>query len=187
MFLFVSNSIFIFLPLHPLDTLLSTVAGDINYKPDWEEVLSEFRVGAAWKLQNWEVLEDALARPIVQSFETRLGQLLLDIRGNGADFTRHIEEARSSLIAPLAAASMESYSRSYDQVVQLHLLRELEVAHQSWNASSRLEQAEQYAAYINLLQTMENQLDQRLHIMAPSFKVREQVQRLRRIAFYDIR
>ncbi|KAF9211017.1 serine/threonine-protein kinase M1 [Podila verticillata] len=169
------------------DTLLSTVAGDISFKPDWEEVLSECRVGAAWKLQNWGVLEDALARPIVQSFETRLGQLLLDIRGNGADFTRHLEEARSSLIAPLAAASMESYSRSYDQVVQLHLLHELEVAHKSWNACSRLEQAGQYAAYINLLQDMETQLDQRLHIMAPSFKVREQVQRLRRIAFYDIR
>ncbi|KAG0338696.1 serine/threonine-protein kinase M1 [Podila horticola] len=173
------------------DTLLTTVEGDISFNPEWEQSLSEWRVGAAWKLQKWEVLGDALARPIVPSFETRLGQLLLDIRGDGADFMRHIEEARSSLIAPLAAASMESYSRSYDQVVQLHLLHELEVAHQSWNTSSRLDRTGQHrldsSVYIALLQDMETQLDQRLNIMAPSFKVREQVQRLRRIAFYDIR
>ncbi|KAG0083919.1 serine/threonine-protein kinase M1 [Podila epicladia] len=173
------------------ETLLATVEGDISFNPEWEQSLSEWRIGAAWKLQKWEVLDDALARPIVSSFETRLGRLLLDIRGDEADFMRHIEEARSSLIAPLAAASMESYSRSYDQVVQLHLLHELEVAHRSWKTSLRLDHTGQRrldsSAYIALLKKMETQLDQRLDIMAPSFKVREQVQRLRRIAFYDIR
>lgn len=171
--------------------MLTTVEGDISFNPEWEQSLSEWRVGAAWKLQKWEVLNDALARPIVPSFETRLGRLLLDIRGDETNFTRHIEEARSSLIAPLAAASMESYSRSYDQVVQLHLLHELEVAHRSWNTCLRLDHTGQRrldsTAYIDLLHDMETQLDQRLDTMAPSFKVREQVLRLRRIAFYDIR
>ncbi|KAG0349509.1 serine/threonine-protein kinase M1 [Podila humilis] len=177
-------------------TLLSAAEGDIMLHPDWEQELSEWRIGAAWKQESWDTLEEALARPALPSFETRVGQMLLDVGNNRTEaFTLHLEECRSSLIAPLAASSMESYARSYDQVAQLHVLRELEVASNCWKAVSgessslTIQQPPLPAPgeYVVMLQSLETALAQRLEIMAPSFRVREQVNRIRRIAFYNLR
>ncbi|KAF9427653.1 serine/threonine-protein kinase M1 [Podila epigama] len=172
------------------DTLLAAVQGDIDLRPGWEQSLTEWRVEAAWKVQDWKVLDSSLKRHPVYTFEGGLGQLILDMRENRKqDFVLHMEQVRSRLVAPLAAASMESYARSYDQVVQLHLLRELELANERWNATmvDGAEHGGHTYSYASLLRDMEDLLSKRLSVMAPSFRVREQVLRLRRIAFYDIR
>jgi len=178
-----------------LETMLMSVQGDISSKPDWEETLNSTRIGASWKLMNWDTLEMSLSRPFQSTFETGVGQLLLDMRGNRAqDFADHIQAVRSTLIAPLAAASMESYSRAYDPLVKLHMLHEMEVAFRTWNSESsdnealgEIRMGTPGRLYINRLKSYEARLAQRLDSMAPSFRVREQVLRLRRIAFYDLR
>jgi serine/threonine-protein kinase ATR len=40
-----------------------------------------------------------------------------------------VRSARQALLQPLAAASMESYTRAYPLLVKLHMLRELEDCH----------------------------------------------------------
>jgi len=177
--------------------LLSCVEGDIKTHPEWEQQLTDWRIASAWKVQDWESLEVALSRSTHPSFEVGLGQLTLDMRDNRVeDFEKHIQQVRCMLIPPLAAASMESYSRSYESMVQLHLLRELEVAFQSWNESgatgdtlgSQIAMAAQGTrSYVDRVRDYQPTLDKRFESMAPSFKVREQVATLRRLAFYDVR
>ncbi|KAG0381061.1 serine/threonine-protein kinase M1 [Mortierella sp. AD032] len=167
------------------DTMLNAVDGDIYAHPGWEEALNDFRISASWKSQRWESLEDALSRSVGSSFEGGLGLLIRDLRENRVEeFEAHLRQTRSILIAPLAAASMESYSRAYDRVVQLHMLHELEVAFHNWNRTSSpgapsgsqiafsLQSGGTYTERIRLYQP---KLAQRLEIMAPSFKIREQV------------
>ncbi|KAF9435330.1 serine/threonine-protein kinase M1 [Entomortierella beljakovae] len=183
--------------------MLSCVQGDIQSYPNWEQQLTDWRVGSAWKVQNWETLETALSRSVHASFETGLGQLLLDMRDNRtSEFESHLQQVRCMLIPNLAAASMESYSRAYEHVVQLHMLHELEVAFRSWNLGTLAEPDDLTGScfgsqitrslpdgdtYVERIRLFQNTLDQRSELLAPSFRLREQITTLRRIAFYDIR
>ncbi|KAF9205154.1 serine/threonine-protein kinase M1 [Haplosporangium sp. Z 27] len=185
--------------------LSSCVQGDIQAYPDWEQQLTDWRIGSAWKVQNWESLETALSRSVHASFETGLGQLLLDLRDNRiAEFENHLQQVRCMLIPTLAAASMESYSRAYDHIVQLHMLHELEVAFRAWNPiaiatpsdstgnnlGSQIAQSLREGvgdSYVERIRSFQKTLDQRFELMAPSFRLREQVATLRRIVFYDVR
>ncbi|KAF9122997.1 serine/threonine-protein kinase M1 [Mortierella sp. 14UC] len=179
------------------DTMLNAVDGDIHAHPGWEESLNDFRISASWKSQRWESLEAALSRAVGSSFEGGLGLLIRDLRENRvAEFEHHLRQTRSLLIAPLAAASMESYSRAYDRVVQLHMLHELEVAFHSWNRTTLPERSSESQIALNLqsggtyterVRLYQPKLAQRLEMMAPSFKIREQVAMLRRVVFYHIR
>ncbi|KAF9908954.1 serine/threonine-protein kinase M1 [Linnemannia zychae] len=179
------------------DTMLNAVDGDIYAHPGWEESLNDFRISASWKSQRWESLEVALSRAVGSSFEGGLGLLIRDLRENRvAEFEDHLRQTRLLLIAPLAAASMESYSRAYDRVVQLHMLHELEVAFHSWNRTNLPDHSSGSQIALNLqnggtyterVRLYQPKLAQRLEMMAPSFKIREQVAMLRRVAFYHIR
>ncbi|KAK3833924.1 MAG: hypothetical protein JOS17DRAFT_682790 [Linnemannia elongata] len=172
------------------DTLLNGVEGDIYAHPGWEESLNDFRISASWKSQRWESLEEALSRSLQSSFDSGLGLLMKDLRENRvADFEDHLRRTRSMLIAPLAAAGMESYSRAYDRVAQLHMLHELEVAFHSWNRtiSSQCSLGSQIAlklqsggSYTERVRLYQPKLVRRLDLMAPSFKTREQVAMMRR-------
>ncbi|KAG0002584.1 serine/threonine-protein kinase M1, partial [Entomortierella chlamydospora] len=183
--------------------LLSCVQGDIQSYPDWEQQLTDWRIGSAWKVQNWKTLESALSRSVHSSFETGLGQLLLDLRDNRvSEFESHLQQVRCMLIPTLAAASMESYSRAYDHIVQLHMLHELEVAFRSWNpnvitgpsdltgnslGSQIALSFREGDTYVERVRLFQQTMDKRFELMAPSFRLREQVITLRRIVFYDIR
>ncbi|KAI7827529.1 hypothetical protein BC939DRAFT_394939 [Gamsiella multidivaricata] len=178
------------------NTLLTGVEGDIQTHPEWEQQLNNWRIASAWKVQNWQSLEVALSRSVHSSFETGLGQLVLDLRDNRVvEFEEHLQQVRAMLIAPLAAASMESYARAYEHIVQLHMLHELEVAFRSCNlnvspsnklGSQIVLSLQEGETYVSRLRLYEPTLERRFESMAPSFRLREQVVRLRRAAFYDI-
>ena len=79
------------------------------------------------------MLEDCLhdAKPATQldANEISLGFCLSALRcGDRGDFDHHLNEARVQLLAPLAAASLESYTRAYPMLVRLHMLQELHEA-----------------------------------------------------------
>ncbi|KAI1315377.1 serine/threonine-protein kinase M1 [Mortierella claussenii] len=169
---------------------LSCVENAIAEYPDWEQQLTEWRISSAWKSENWESLEVALSRAKHESFEAGLGQLLLDMRrGDVSGFEEHLQQVRSMTIPPLAAASMESYQRAYEQIVRLHMLRELEVAFKSANPPPSEDFAfglQEGESYVQRVREYQPTLHQRFEAMAPSFRLREQVLMLNRIAFYNI-
>ncbi|KAL3137629.1 hypothetical protein ABBQ38_004906 [Trebouxia sp. C0009 RCD-2024] len=99
-----------------------------------KDQLAASRMAAAWRLGQWDVLE-GLPGPAPEQldlldsderWEVRLGHMLAAVHTRQADKVKvELAEARSEIMAPLSAASMESYSRAYPYLVKLHMLQEL--------------------------------------------------------------
>ncbi|KAL0029509.1 hypothetical protein WJX79_000191 [Trebouxia sp. C0005] len=99
-----------------------------------KEQLAASRMAAAWRLGQWDVLEGTAGHvadhmDLLDSderWEVRLGKMLAAVHTRQADVVKvEIAEARSEVMAPLSAASMESYTRAYPYLVKLHMLQEL--------------------------------------------------------------
>ncbi|KAL0053239.1 hypothetical protein WJX82_003001 [Trebouxia sp. C0006] len=99
-----------------------------------KEQLAASRMAAAWRLGQWDVLEGTAGHVVDhmdlldsdERWEVRLGKMLAAVHTRQADVVKvEIAEARSEVMAPLSAASMESYTRAYPYLVKLHMLQEL--------------------------------------------------------------
>jgi serine/threonine-protein kinase ATR len=103
-----------------------------NHKKEW----STKGLQAAWRLGQWDLLEEYVTGADensstfsegISSFDLSLAKILQALQMRDHDrFIDHLLNCRQTLLAPLAAASMESYSRAYPYVVKLHMLQELE-------------------------------------------------------------
>ena len=99
--------------------------------------IAAFGADAAWRLGQWGPLETYVEQNAMHGahlteagWPTRLGRLLLSAKACDSEgFNDGMGKARTALMAPLAAASMESYGRAYPFLVRLHMLHELETAY----------------------------------------------------------
>uniref|UniRef100_A0A4W3HDU3 Serine/threonine-protein kinase ATR n=1 Tax=Callorhinchus milii TaxID=7868 RepID=A0A4W3HDU3_CALMI len=118
------------LGLGQLSTVITQVNGVIASRPDWSSELNTYRVEAAWKLTQWDLLNDYLVTEGKSStWSVRLGQLLLSAKQRNTEaFYEQLQVAQAEQIVPLSAASFErgSYQRGYEYIVRLHMLCELE-------------------------------------------------------------
>ncbi|XP_030430358.1 serine/threonine-protein kinase ATR isoform X5 [Gopherus evgoodei] len=118
------------LGLGQLSTVITQVNGVLANRPEWTSELNTYRVEAAWKLTQWDLLENYLAADVKSStWSVRLGQLLLSAKKkNTTDFYETLKVVRAEQIVPLSAASFErgSYQRGYEHIIRLHMLCELE-------------------------------------------------------------
>ena len=89
--------------------------------------------------------------------------------------------SKQSLIAPLAAAGMDSYMRAYPFVVKLHFLRELEDFHSILGDDSFLEKSFDldHQAFSKLVDNWDN----RLRFTQSSLWAREPLLAFRRLVF----
>ncbi len=169
-----------------LETMLTHIQGIIPRHPEWSETMSSFAIEASWRLGRWESLDYYLEQPNVPRFETMLGQLISSTRTNNIcpsdettkQFYDSLKKVRETLIAPLAAASMESYRRAYDVIVKLHMIREVETVFKMTQNYSREEQKEMRVKEVGGILTHWNS---RLDLTTPAFRVREPILNLRRI------
>ncbi|XP_077344341.1 serine/threonine-protein kinase ATR isoform X2 [Lithobates pipiens] len=118
------------LGLGQLSTVITQVNGVLNSRPEWTAELNTYRVEAAWKLSQWDLVEEYLsADKKSTTWSIRLGQLLLSSKKKDRDrFYDTLKVVRAEQIVPLSAASFErgSYQRGYEYIVRLHMLCELE-------------------------------------------------------------
>ena len=118
------------------------------------------------------------------------GNILLAARNrNEADYARHLQVARSELMAPLSAASMEvgSYQRGYQYIVRLHMLTELQHGMRTlFDLDARLDTSSDVTACdVNQLPAAQReqllrQWKKRLQYTQSSFKTQEPILNLRR-------
>jgi serine/threonine-protein kinase ATR len=112
--------------------------GVLAENPDWIDELNGYRIEAAWKLGQWDALEAYLnmeREPLPSQWNVGLGRLLLDAKHqNSQDFRSTMAGLLANLTAPVCAANMNkpAYHRSYDSIVQLHTLSELEEGATTW-------------------------------------------------------
>ncbi|XP_016893203.1 serine/threonine-protein kinase ATR isoform X2 [Cynoglossus semilaevis] len=118
------------LGLGQLSTVITQVNGVLANKSQWKSELNSYRVEAAWKLGQWDLLEDYLSSDRQSStWGVRLGQLLLSAKKqDGKMFYEKLKLVRKEQVVPLSAASYEcgTYQRGYEYIIRLHMLSELE-------------------------------------------------------------
>ncbi|KAM9030987.1 serine/threonine-protein kinase ATR isoform X1 [Sarcophilus harrisii] len=118
------------LGLGQLSTVITQVNGVHANRSEWTDELNTYRVEAAWKLSQWDLVENYLAADGKSTtWSVRLGQLLLSAKKRDTtNFYETLKLVRSEQIVPLSAASFErgSYQRGYEYIVRLHMLCELE-------------------------------------------------------------
>jgi hypothetical protein len=115
-----------------LQTMLTHAEGCMNSFPHETAFFRDSALQASWRLGRWELIEDLLSKKggteeRKRTFDFNLAQVLLDARArNDIEFSRNMRRARISVLAPLAAAGMESYQRAYPFLVRLQMLSELQ-------------------------------------------------------------
>jgi hypothetical protein len=103
-----------------------------------------FGISAALRLGRWDTLDD-LIRPyeassiksrdpksqfkLKPSFEYHLAKVMMSLHSHDKEtFAKEMMHAQLQVIGPLSAAGMESYTRAYPFLMQLHILHEVEAA-----------------------------------------------------------
>ncbi|XP_065918364.1 serine/threonine-protein kinase ATR-like isoform X5 [Dysidea avara] len=151
-----------------------------NEKPEWMRCLNSVRVEASWRLSQWGDLEHFLAYepPANNNWNIGIGRLLLSVKKqNSTMFQSQLEKLYTSQMYPLSAASMDqgSYSRAYEYIVRLHMLKELE---QGVNKLQLFEGGEVDDDSKKELTSMWNE---RFQFIQTSFHIMEPVLNLRRV------
>ena len=165
------------------DTLRTHVKGVLTRNPGWKPSLVGFEVESAWIIGDWTDVQilvdgsDASAPPIV------MARLLLAIReGSEKEIAHALSRARMTLGNPIVASGGREYRHTYEAVLNLHLVHEMELIHRFSSEQVQLGTTRRSGAQEELTKT----LNIRLNSTLPSFRTREPILSMRRTA-YDIR
>ncbi|KAJ8270327.1 hypothetical protein GJAV_G00113060 [Gymnothorax javanicus] len=165
------------LGLGQLSTVITQVNGVLANRPLWKSELNTYRVEAAWKLTQWDLLEDYLASDGRSStWSVRQGQMLLAAKKRDSEaFYKKLKIVRKEQVVPLSAASFEygTYQRGYEYIIRLHMLSELEHAvidlEKQWQKGAGPQDGEQTLNWQARLEMTQN-----------SFRAKEPILALRR-------
>ena len=132
----------------------------------------------------WDDVQTLVEQVDTQTSSMVMARLLLAMRsGEFKTISESMSMARSVFGAPITAAGVKGYRRSYESVLNLHLTHELELIHQTTSTlpvgSQANEQQERRLAISELSRT----LSARLNATLPTFRSREPVLSMRRTAF----
>lgn len=161
------------------DTLRTHVKGVLTRNPSWESQLVGFQVESEWMVGNWDEVQNLVKNTGSQASSVLLAQILLALRaGDASAISNSLSAARRSLGAPIVAAGAKGYRRSYDAVLDLHLVHEVEIIHHVVaNLPSDLPDCRE------VFDRLSRRLSSRLDSTLPTFRTREPILSMRRTAF----
>ncbi len=110
-------------------TVLNLVDGYVKQKPEAEKALEKYRCEAAWQLSRWDEIPNTKSREESFSWRKELSSLLLMAKTKQRqNFFGRLEAVQALVVSPIKAAAMEQepYQRSYEHVVKLQILDEVE-------------------------------------------------------------
>ncbi|XP_039135080.1 serine/threonine-protein kinase ATR isoform X2 [Dioscorea cayenensis subsp. rotundata] len=176
-----------------LQAMVTHVDGLICRIPQYKKTWSMQGVQAAWRLGRWDLMEEYLSVADKEglicsniesnaSFDLGLAKIIQAMMKKDQFLVaERIAQAKQALLAPLAAAGMDSYMRAYPFVVKLHMIRELEDFHALLGDESFLEKqfCEDLPGYSKLIKDW----DSRLRFTQPSLWAREPLLAFRRLVF----
>ncbi|KAL6952196.1 non-specific serine,threonine protein kinase [Sarracenia purpurea var. burkii] len=176
-----------------LQAMVTHVDGLISRIPQYKKTWYMQGVQAAWRLGRWNLMDEYLngadeegllcsSSESNASFDMDVAKILQAMmKKDQFSVAERIAISKQALIAPLAAAGMDSYIRAYPFVVKLHMLRELEDFHTLLVGESFLEKSFHLGepAFSKVVDNWEN----RLRFTQPSLWTREPLLALRRLVF----
>ncbi|KAH9948812.1 hypothetical protein B0H21DRAFT_777700 [Amylocystis lapponica] len=161
------------------DTLRTHVTGVLTRNPDWEPQLAGFQVESEWMVGNWGEVQTLVGQTKATTSSILLAHVLLALReGEPTKVADALSNARRLLGAPIVAHGAKGYRRSYDAVLDLHLVHELEVIHDVVT-NLPLSPSGHHAT----LEQLSRRLSSRLDSTLPIFRTREPILSMRRTAF----
>ncbi|XP_068639721.1 serine/threonine-protein kinase ATR [Aristolochia californica] len=183
-----------FLNMCHLQAMVVHVDGLISRVPEYKGTWCMQGVQAAWRLGRWDLMNEYLCGadkevPVSNrsaenngSFDMNLAKILQAImKKDQFMIAEKVAQSKQALLAPLAAAGMDSYIRAYPFVVKLHMLRELEDFHSLLGEDSFLEKSFSMddPTFVKMIQDWDN----RLKFTQPSLWAREPLLAFRRLVF----
>nr|KAJ0216324.1 hypothetical protein LSAT_V11C300104440 [Lactuca sativa] len=175
-----------------LQAVVTHVDGLICRIPQYKKTWCMQGVQAAWRLGRWDLTDEYLdgaeeegllcsSSESNASFDMDVAKILRAMRMKDQfSVGEKIALSKQALIAPLAAAGMDSYTRAYPFVVKLHVLQELEDFHSILNGESFLEKScVSEPEFVKVTENWEN----RLRLTQPSLWTREPLLAFRRLVF----
>ncbi|GMJ02240.1 Ataxia telangiectasia-mutated and RAD3-related [Hibiscus trionum] len=176
-----------------LQAMVTHVDGLISRIPKYKKTWCMQGVQAAWRLGRWDLMNEYLSGADEEgllcsssesnaSFDLDVAKILQAMmKKDQFSVAEKMALSKQSLIAPLAAAGMDSYTRAYPIIVKLHLLRELEDFHTLLIEESFLEKSFHLGDF-GFSKVMEN-WESRLRFTQPSLWAREPLLAFRRLVF----
>lgn len=151
--------------------------------PEWEATLAEFHVESAWMVGAWDDVQTLVDCTAAQTSSVVMARVLLAMRTrNTSAIAETLSVARTVLGAPITAAGVKGYRRSYEAMLDLHSTHELETIHNvmvSLYPSSQTNSQQRRLALAELSESLSARLDATL----PTFRTREPILSMRRTAF----
>ncbi|XVE93918.1 hypothetical protein REPUB_Repub01dG0235600 [Reevesia pubescens] len=176
-----------------LQAMVTHVDGLISRIPKYKKTWCMQGLQAAWRLGRWDLMNEYLSGADEEgllcsssesnaSFDLDVAKILQAMmKKDQFSIAEKIALSKQVLIAPLAAAGMDSYRRAYPIIVKLHLLRELEDFHTLLIDESFLEKSF-HLGDCGFSKVMEN-WENRLRFTQPSLWAREPLLAFRRLVF----
>ncbi|TBU47261.1 hypothetical protein BD309DRAFT_856414 [Dichomitus squalens] len=165
------------------DSLRTHVKGVLIRNPEWGPQLVGYQVESEWMVGHWEEVQNLVSQTDARPPLVLMAHVLLAMRsGNEAAIAGSLSAAREALGASITASGPTGYRRSYDAVLDLHLIHELEVINQVLrDQSGEVPAAIRIVnwSFESLLQRLATRFDSTL----PSFRIREPILNMRRTAF----
>jgi serine/threonine-protein kinase ATR len=156
------------------DTLRTHIRGVLSRTPAWSTELAAFESEAAWIIGDWATVEQVGDRG------PPIAKVLLAVQQR-KDIEPIVRAARQELGR---AINSHSFARSYDPVLQLHLLREIQMIHSADQAIAAIHEPVNRQAIISqYTKQLTSSLSDRFDTAAPAFRVREAILSMRRTAF----
>ena len=132
----------------------------------------------------WDDVQKLVDRVDAQTSSMVMARLLLAMRsGEATAISESMSIARSVLGAPITAAGVKGYRRSYEAVLDLHLTHELELIHQVTSTLPAGSQGNTPQERRLAISELSRTLSARLNATLPTFRSREPVLSMRRTAF----
>src|SRR6266849_1353924 len=162
------------------DTLRTHVKGVLTRNPDWKPSLLGFEVECAWIIGDWNDVHDLVDGSDVSTPPGVMARLLLAIReGDSNNIAHALSRARMVLGNPIVASGGREYRHTYEAVLNLHLVHEVELIHRFSSEQMQIDGARHSEAQDELTKT----LNMRLNSTLPSFRTREPILSMRRTAY----
>lgn len=132
----------------------------------------------------WDDVQTLVEQVDTQTSSMVMARLLLAMRsGEVNTISESMSMARSVLGAPITAAGVKGYRRSYESVLNPHLTHELELIHQVTSTLPVGSQANKQQERRLAISELSRTLSARLNATLPTFRSREPVLSMRRTAF----
>lgn len=146
--------------------------------------MEPFKLIGAWTARDWSTVEEIVNASQNASPELSTAKLLLALKTKDRqEVEQALGRARLEFGQPIGAAGSQSYRRTYNSSVDLHVVQDLSVIYDCMDVVSRPENRssrKKIAANVSLLARL---LDARYEAVLPSYRTLEPILSIRRTAF----